>query len=407
MFAKIAKILIAVTACLCISALFGCGGGDAKPTPTPDSTPPPTPTPTPIVHVVTTPTPAPTPEQQTLVPYDGIVEHLFFHPIVAYPELAFDGDSEEYGIDEYMVTVSEYKKMLQSLYDKGYILVDMNDVWSEYENDNGDMRMKRNTLMIPEGKKPLILSYDDTNYYQYMITNGFTYKLIIGKDGNVWSYGKDPEGNTVISQDLDAITVLDKFVDEHPDFSPTGVKGCLSLTGYQGILGYRTQTEKGNDSEEFEQNRLKEVERVKPIVERLKETGWYFGSHTWGHIRLSTMSLDGIKTDSVKWANEVGSIVGETKLLFYPHGARPDKTDVNSIGPAFKYLQSLGFRVFASVGNESYSQIKKDISAVICDRMHSDGYTLRNARQSYMKFYDAAEVWDDARPTTSKYTRDW
>jgi hypothetical protein len=80
---------------------------------------------------------------------------------------------------------------------------------------------------------------------------------------------------------------------------------------------------------------------------------------------------------------------------------------VNSIGPAFKYLQSLGFRVFASVGNESYSQIKKEISAVICDRMHSDGFTLRNSRERYLKFYDAMDVWDDTRPMTSKYTRDW
>ena len=31
-------------------------------------------------------------------------------------------------------------------------------------------------------------------------------------------------------------------MEEHPDFSPFGAKGCLSLTGYEGILGYRTAT---------------------------------------------------------------------------------------------------------------------------------------------------------------------
>ena len=30
----------------------------------------------------------------TYAAYDGIVEHLFFHPVVAYPELAFDGDAQ-------------------------------------------------------------------------------------------------------------------------------------------------------------------------------------------------------------------------------------------------------------------------------------------------------------------------
>ena len=64
------------------------------------------------------------------VPWDGIVEHLFFHPVVAYPELAFDGDAQANGIDDYMVTVGEYNKILQSVYEKGYVLVDIADVWS-------------------------------------------------------------------------------------------------------------------------------------------------------------------------------------------------------------------------------------------------------------------------------------
>jgi hypothetical protein len=54
--------------------------------------------------------------------------------------------------------------------------------------------------------------------------------------------------------------------------------------------------------------------------------------------------------------------------------------------------------VFASVGIDSYSKIKSDISAVICDRMHADGMTLRNQRDRYMKFYDAKEVFDQSRP---------
>ena len=36
----------------------------------------------------------------TYAAWDGIVEHLFFHPVVAYPELAFDGDAQANGIDE-------------------------------------------------------------------------------------------------------------------------------------------------------------------------------------------------------------------------------------------------------------------------------------------------------------------
>ena len=222
----------------------------------------------------------------TYVAYDGIVEHLFFHPVIAYPELAFDGDAQANGLDDYMVTVDEYNKILQSVYDKGYVLVDIGDVWSETTGEDGQPKMVKNTLYLPEGKKPLILSYDDTNYYDYMLQNGFAYKLIIGEDGKIASWGKDPQGNEVVSRDLDAIPILDKFVEEHPDFSPFGAKGCLSLTGYQGILGYRTQTDTKSWTEAQEANRQKEIEAVKPIIAELKRTGWTFGSHTWGHIRL-------------------------------------------------------------------------------------------------------------------------
>jgi phage pi2 protein 07 len=115
---------------------------------------------------------------------DQVVEHLFFHPIIAYPEWAFTSgpatESEKKGLDDWMVTVDEYNKILQNVYDKGYILVAMEDVWSEVTDESGT-HMVRNTLMLPEGKKPLVISFDDVNYYPYMLEQGFTTKLVSGR----------------------------------------------------------------------------------------------------------------------------------------------------------------------------------------------------------------------------------
>jgi predicted small lipoprotein YifL len=330
----------------------------------------------------------------TWVNWDGAVEHLFFHPVIAYPEAAFRGDYKAEDLDEWMITAEEYQKILQSLYDNGYILVDINQVWHEETDATGKAVMVRSELQVPEGKKPIILSYDDVNYYEYMLQYGFTWKLLVGDNGQLWSYGKDPQGNDVYSQDLDAVTYLDKFCRTHPDFTPYGVKGCLSLTGYEGILGYRTQTEKEDQSAEHEASRQKEIEAVKPVIAALKTEGWTFGSHTWGHINLAKKSLETVKTDTQKWANEVGSLVGPTTILFYPHGARPDGDDVKQSGPILQYLQAQGFRVFCSVGIESYSKIKSDPDLVICDRLHADGTTLRHSRQRYLKFYDAKAIMD-------------
>ena len=332
--------------------------------------------------------------------YSGVVEHLFFHPVIAYPEVAFSSYQAE-GLDDWMVTVGEYVKILESVYEKGFVLVDINDIWSEETAEDGTRRMVKNTLLVPEGKRPLVFSYDDVNYYQYMIETGFTHKLILGDDGLIWSYGLDPDGKEVISQDLDAVTILDKFVREHPDFSPFGAKGCLSLTGFEGILGYRTQTDRDNTSAEFEAARQKEITAVKPIVEELKRTGWTFGCHTWGHINLDRVGMSTITDDLTRWTEEVGSLIGETSVIFYPHGARPDGNDWKNTGEEFRYLHSLGYRVFCSVGINSFSYIKDDIGAVICDRLHPDGTTLRSAKslERYAQFYDAREIIDlESRP---------
>ena len=395
-------------ALLLLLSLAACGSAPAPAADAPSQTEeppaevpeaPPEPEPEPEPYTILDPTVQPeggVRDGVTYVAYDGVVEHLFFHPVVAYPELAFDGDYKSDGIDDWMVTAGEYLKILQSVYDKGYVLVDIADCWSEQTGEDGQTRMVKNTLYLPEGKKPLILSYDDVNYYEYMLENGFTYKLIIGEDGKLWSWGLDPQGNEVVSRDLDAVTILDKFVEEHPDFSPFGAKGCLSLTGYEGILGYRTKTDRENWTTEREANRQKEIEAVKPIVAELKRTGWTFGSHTWGHISLNTRTVDVVTADMQKWFDEVGSLVGETPVLFYPFGGRLDGDDVQQSGPAFRWMQQHGFRIFCSVGIDSWSKCKSDISAVICDRLHPDGTTLRSAkaRERYMKFYDAKDIID-------------
>ena len=111
--------------------------------------------------------------------------------------------------------------------------------------------------------------------------------------------------------------------------------------------------------------------------------------------------MEKIQSDTQRWFDEVGSLVGPTNVLFYPHGERPDGDDWKTTGPVFQYLQSQGFRILCSVGIESFSYIKRDICAVICDRLHPDGTTLRSkyVDQRYGQFYDVREIIDlDARP---------
>jgi len=109
----IALILVATMCLSVISILSACGGGNKDPEP--ESTPRPVETPTPTPPP---PTPEPSPEPVNLVEYDQSlpVEHLFFHEIIAYPEMAFDGGSRAGQYDQEMVTVNEFNLILESLY---------------------------------------------------------------------------------------------------------------------------------------------------------------------------------------------------------------------------------------------------------------------------------------------------
>jgi hypothetical protein len=281
-------LALLLAAMLILTLLPGCGkkdpGGDAPKVPenpteqggeTPDVTPEPEPYVDPYDAVRTYWS-----EDRLTQSWgpDQIVEHLFFHPVIAYPQWAFHdcgaSQSERYGLDDWMVTADEYAKILQSVYEKGYILVAIEDVWSEVTDESGT-HMVRNTLKLPEGKKPLIISFDDVNYYPYMLEQGFTSKLVVGEDGEIWAECTDPY--TFLTKEGDATTMLDEFVYEHPDFSLNGAKAIFSLTGYYGILGYRTQDDRdiAKDSPEraaFEANRAAEIEAaIRSAIEEYVE----------------------------------------------------------------------------------------------------------------------------------------
>ena len=317
------------------------------------------------------------------VPFTGRVEHIFIHPPIPYPEVTFK-KRDGLGFDDWFITVEELQRLLPVLYARGFVLVRMDDVYEEYI-ENGVSRMRRKELLLPVGKRPLILSIDDLNYYRYMIEAGLPHKLVIDDNGEVAALGIDPHGQEVVSRTTDVVPILDDFVKLHPGFSHKGAKGIIALTGYEGILGYRTHAKNPAHPEERE--------AVAPIVRRLKETGWTFASHSYGHPNMTTMSYGHLVSDTMLWKEEVEPLVGETNTLIYPFGAR-----VQEGSDKFRFLLSQGFRVFCAVGPTSHERVSPLLSAVMTDRRAVDGITLRGRR--HQDLYDATEIIDLAsRPT--------
>ena len=317
------------------------------------------------------------------VPFEEPVRHIFFHSLIADTALAFDGDHMANGYNYWMTTIDEFKAMLNELYKNDFILIDIHDLCVEETDEEGNVILKANHPLVPEGKKPLVISVDDVNYYDYMQKDGFARKLMIDKNGEVKNLYIDADGNELIG-DYDVAPILDTFVKEHPDFSLRGAKGILALTGYEGTLGYRT-----NDPESptYEQD----LKDAKATAELLKENGWHFAVHGWGHRDASKITLSHLQQDTIRWKEEVGSLVGDTDIYIYPYGA-----EVDYPSDKLSFLESEGYRYFCGVWTKPFVSVKD--TYVRQTRCNLDGYNMITRPGSLADLFDVELVLDKTRP---------
>ncbi len=290
------------------------------------------------------------------------------------------------GFNEWFVTVPEFNKIIQSVYDKGYILINIGDLYEVKTADDKETIVHK-PLYLPPGKKPMVISIDDLNYYKYMIQNGTVHKLIVDDQGKVATYSKTASGDELIAYDNEIIPLLDEFVEQHPDFSFRGAKAVIALTGYEGILGYRSEPELAV----YEEEKAKALE----VVRALKENGWTFASHSQGHPNIREISYDRVVRDTERWLREVGSLIGPTDIYIYPFGASVKPDD-----PKFKFMREAGFKVFCGVGPTPRFELTEQY--ILMDRRHIDGIALFWQAESVSDLFDAKEVLDPVRPLLTK-----
>lgn len=320
------------------------------------------------------------------------VPHLFFHSLIVDPAAAFDDDEDQDGYNEYMVTVKEFKAMLRQLLAKGYVLVTPEDLASQDKHG----KMRKSEILLPAGKKPLVLSQDDVNYYKYMKGDGFASNLTIGADGRVTNTYVGKDGHTRHGS-YDLVPLVDDFIKAHPEFSYRGAKGILGVTGYNGVLGYRT-----SKRENPKDPQLRGRQRTaKHVADRLKSDGWQFASHTWGHIDVKASGLPLIRADAGRWNREVRPIVGRTDKLILPFGADL-KGRGRYAGAKYQFLKKDGFHYYFNVDASTYAWAQRHRQYFRQTRINVDGIRLEGNIKGYDKslapFFSAKKVIDPARP---------
>lgn len=348
-----------------------------------------------------------------LISYPDVdkVTHIFFHSLIVDPSRAFDGEYTQAGYNQYMTTCTEFWAMMESMYNRGYVLVTPYDVAYEVTDENGT-RFVYGDIRLPEGKIPFIMSQDDLNYYGYMIGgksgvnetpvfanergDGFASRIVIGEDGFPTCEYMDKQGNVTYG-DYDLVPLLEKFIQEHPDFSYHGARAVLGMTGYEGVFGYRTKPsyEGALGSEKYQA----EVEAAKAVAQCLRDHGWILASHSYGHPAYGNISAERVARDSDKWENTVQPIIGDTDIILYPHGS-----DIAGGGKytfsngKFAALYEDGYRYFFNVDSSIYWCQLGD-NYFRGGRRNLDGYRMWYHPKRVADLFDVNEVFDPARPT--------
>ncbi|MBQ6551855.1 MAG: polysaccharide deacetylase [Lachnospiraceae bacterium] len=371
------------------------------------------------------------------------ITHIFFHTLILDNKVAFSSANKvEY--NQVMTTLSEFKEIMQEMYDRGYVLVRLSDIASI---DPGTGQMTYNPIYLPEGKTPFVLSEDDVCYYEYMNeTGGYANRLVVTPEGRIMNEVDQPDGS-VVTGAFDVLPILDDFILEHPDFSYHGAKGIIALTGYNGILGYRTSYIAYGSDEILQQHYqelfcaggydeahayelargpkvhlydVPDIEeqraKAKEVADAILADGWDFASHTWGHMPMDqvldqmtgTVGSERFFRDTVWFDVEVQPLIGHTNILIYPKGADihtwRNYTDENQ---AYVFLKSMGFDYYCNVDSAKvWVQMDKTAGGsgyLRTGRRNLDGTMFMKAmlypeKELLTDIVDVWKVWDKERP---------
>lgn len=310
----------------------------------------------------------------TMYEYKDDIGQLCFTNLIVDTERAFDGDYYSQTYYDNMITLEEFENILNTLYEGGYVLLDIHNLAEETTNGNS-VQLTRANPKLPKGKKPLVLSVENLTYSSVTNGDGVATRLALDKNGEVGAVYTDAEGHDLVGA-YDVVPVLEKFIEEHPDFSYQGARGIISLSGKDGAFGYQVE-------ESADPNWQTNAETVRQIAEKLREDGWTFATAGYSYQYMGDFSYDSLKTDITNWQESIGTLVGECDVILYPYGDEVDYATEKAVfltGQGYHYMVGTWADTNYEEVNETY--LRQTRRMVI-------GYVLKNYPGYFTPYFGA------------------
>ena len=301
--------------------------------------------------------------QNSLVEWKDLstVPNLSFHVLIHDLTRAL-ADTENGGMyNRNFVTTEEFSKILTQLYKNGYVLVDMDCFVASNTGLDGTESYYVNSVLLPEGKKPFMLTETLVNYYSYMIDgdkngiadangDGFASKLVLDAKGDIKAEYVDANGQTQVGN-YDLVPILEDFIKAHPDFCYRDSRATLAVSGEEGVFGYRiNNTYVPTMGQTFVDE---QIAQAKELVAALRAKGYTIASYTFGNKNYANINANNIQADMASWASQITPVLGEVDTIVFAR-----ESDIGDYsGPKFTTLYQSGMRFFIKSAAEPYAEI--------------------------------------------------
>jgi len=323
-----------------------------------------------------------------------LIPNLSFHVLIHDMSRALQ--STQYGgsYNKNFVTTNEFTKILEHLYNNGYVLVDFDSFVGSSTDINGNEQFEPIPIHLPADKKPVMITETMVNYFAYMIDpdgdgmadakgSGFASKLVVDGNGDIKAEYVDANGQTNVGN-YDLVPILEDFIETHPDFSYRGARAILAVTGHEGVFGYRINSavvaSKGNDYWE------NEVAGAKEITNALREKGYTIACYTYKNDAYAGWSVAQIQADLQSWATQITSVIGNVDTFVFAKTSNIS----DYAGSAFQVMYQSGFRYFISNADSPMTEVNP--TYVRQNRLMVTGETMQHYSSRFTGLFDCAAI---------------